>query len=104
MLVLPVELIVSEEPLLCFLCFILVLFMLPESMVLLPVLLPVPLVDVFCAKTAQTGRSERPRVAIMIFFIWGYVLIYLSCSTLCFSRVYSQKEGEGVLKFTLNLI
>ena len=79
---LPVELMVSEpEPFFIFLCFFIVLFMLPVSLPI--VLLPVLLEEVFCAKTAQTGRSERPMAAIMIFFIWGYFLIYLSCSTSC---------------------
>ena len=68
-LVLPVELMVSEpELLLCFLwLFFIVLFMLPVSPLI--VLLPVLLEEVFCAKTAQTGRRDRPMAAIMIFFI-----------------------------------
>jgi hypothetical protein len=73
-LVLPVELMVSEP--FFFLCLLLLLFMVPLSFMVLPV-------DVFWAKTAETGRSERPRAAIMIFFIWGYLLIYVSGSTEC---------------------
>ena len=55
---LVVLLIVSAEPFLCFLDFL--VFVLPLSVLA---------VDVFCAKTALTGKSERPRAAIMIFFI-----------------------------------
>jgi hypothetical protein len=51
-----------------FLCFVLVLFMLPVSVEVL-------LVEVFCANIAVTGRSEKPRAAIISFFIWGYLLI-----------------------------
>jgi len=59
--VLVVLLMVSAEPFLCFLDFLLC--------VVLSVL--EVLLDVFCAKTALTGKSERPRAAIMIFFIFG---------------------------------
>ena len=63
MLVLVVLPIVSAVLCFFFFDFLVVLFMVLEVSVL-----PA---DVFCAKTALTGKSERPRAAIMIFFIFG---------------------------------
>jgi hypothetical protein len=57
-----VELIVSEPFLLCFLlCF------LPLIVLLLPLI--VLLDEVFCAKTAVPERRDKPKVAIIIFFM-----------------------------------
>ncbi len=60
-----VLLIVSDEPFLCFRFFLLDLV----------VVLVLP-VEVFWANTAPTGSSERPRVAIMIFFIFGNISLF----------------------------
>jgi hypothetical protein len=43
--------------------------------------------EVFCAKTAVPERSERPRVAIMIFFIEGYLLLFSVIALRCSQRV-----------------
>jgi hypothetical protein len=63
--VLVVLLIVSLEPL--------VFFFFLDFLVLFMVLVSVPwlLVEVFWAKTTVPESSERPRAAIMIFFILG---------------------------------
>lgn len=80
----PVEvvlLIVSLEPLVLFFFFdFLVLFIVLVSVWLL--------VEVFWAKTAMPESSERPRVAIMIFFITGISpYLQLSGSTMCCHRL-----------------
>ncbi len=67
-LVLLVLLIVSDEPLVLLCLRDRWVLLVPLIVSVLPVWL---LVDVFCAKTAVTGSSERPRAAIMIFFILG---------------------------------
>jgi arsenate reductase (thioredoxin) len=59
--VLVVELMVSEEPL--------VLFFFLDFLVLFMVFVSVLAVEVFWAKSAVTGSSDKPRAAIMIFFI-----------------------------------
>lgn len=64
------------EPLL-FLCFLVwVLF----------IVLSLEVEEVFCAaNTAVPESSERPRAPIIIFFIWGYLLIYNFVLALCAS-------------------
>ena len=54
---------VSLLPFLLFLCFLLP-FMEPLSLLLI-----VLLDEVFCAKTAVPERRDKPKVAIMIFFM-----------------------------------
>ena len=59
-------------------------------------------VEVFCAKTTVPESSERPRAAIMIFFIFeispNFFVIALSCS----QKVSWQTDSEVVLKGRLN--
>jgi hypothetical protein len=59
-------------------------------------------VEVFWANTAVPESRDRPRAAIMIFFIFEIsprlVVIAHSCS----QRLYWQTNGERVLKPTLN--
>jgi hypothetical protein len=91
-----VPLLVAVEPLaavslLCFLLFfVLVVLFMVVSVVLV------------CAKTAVPERSERPRAAVMSFFIIEISPCSFCDSTVCALRSILADPGEMVLNFALN--
>jgi hypothetical protein len=76
-----------------FLCFFLALVVPLVSVLVWP--------EVFCAKTPVVDSNERPRAAIRIFFIRGYLLMYSLVVALCALMSIVSNPREILLKYTL---